>query len=85
MRRAITILIVGLAFAPGCLAKQLRVPAEDHYVQTKVISDRCQKDPACSDEHRENYAETAKQACAIDAIVKGKDPAHCERPDEASE
>lgn len=77
MRRALPILIAGLVFAPGCLKKQLRVPAEDHYVQTATILMRCQKDPVCDEDRKEDLAAMAEQACLIDAIVKGDGPERC--------
>lgn len=78
MRRTIPILIAGLLLASGCLIKTLKVPAEDHFVQTATISDRCQKDPACDDDMKEDLAAMAKQACLIDAIVKGDKPERCD-------
>ena len=74
MKRTIPI-IIALACG-GCLAKQLRAPVEDHYVQTRTIAERC-KATECEPDLQEDLDAMAEQACALDAIVKGEDAKGC--------
>lgn len=65
---------------PGCLAKQLRSPAEDHRVQTRHIAASCAKGiyGTCTPELREDLEAMAKQACLLSAIAEGRDGTGCE-------
>lgn len=71
-------LIATVLALSGCMTKQLMVPAEDHYVQTKVIAEKCRgdgyPDAPCSKELQEDLDAMVKGAEAIDAIAKGKAP-----------
>jgi len=74
-----TILIAALAaLSCGCLAKRLQIPAEDHYVQTRVIAEKCRTqgydDSPCSGQLQEDLDAMVKGAQAIDAVAKGKKP-----------
>jgi hypothetical protein len=77
-----TALIV-LLFAPGCLAKQLRTPAQDHYVQAKHIATSCAGGTygTCSPDLVEDLEAMAKQACLLDAIAQGNDGSQCSEPE----
>lgn len=83
MRNATFILLV-LAIAPSCLAKQLRSPAEDHYVQTRHIADSCSKGAygTCTPELKEDLEAMAKQACLLHAIAQGTDGSECKGDDQ---
>jgi hypothetical protein len=78
MRNA-TLVLLALALAPGCLAKQLRSPAEDHYVQTRHIAESCAKGSygTCTPELKEDLEAMAKQACLLNAIAQGTDGTEC--------
>ncbi len=71
---AVIILIV----STGCLTKALRVPVEDHFVQTWAIAERC-KAQECDADIQEDLDAMAQQACLLDAIVKGDDGKGCAR------
>lgn len=78
MKRAAALLL-SLSLS-GCLAKSLRGPAEDHYIQTATISKRVDAGAYAGDAEAlaEDLAAMAKQACLIDAIVKAEKPdEHC--------
>lgn len=75
MRRCTAILAAPLLLA-ACLKQQLQHPAEDHYVQAETIATACAADVACED-YAEDMAAMAKQACLIDAILKGEDGTAC--------
>lgn len=71
--------------ATGCLSKQLRSPAEDHYIQTRVIYDACVQgtyEIECPDALKEDLDMMRAQACAIDAITKSQKPTECVTEDE---
>ena len=69
-------IIITAVLAGGCLAKKLRAPVEDHFVQTQTIAERCKAD--CDPEElQEDLDAMAVQACLIDAIVKGNDGEQC--------
>jgi hypothetical protein len=73
-------LVVVLAFAPGCLARQLRSPAENHHVQAQHIARSCAAGGygmTCPPELVEDLDAMAEQACLLDAIAKGADGAAC--------
>lgn len=64
-------LLLALLLAGGCMTKMLRVPVEDHYVQTQTIATSCKVDGwgvgKCTQDDLDAMAE---QARCIDAIVK---------------
>jgi hypothetical protein len=71
------ITIAAALLVSGCLAKQLKHPAEDHYVQTKAIADNCRDDGGyaespCSPELQEDLDAMAQQAHCVHAISKGE-------------
>ena len=73
MRNTILITIACLGLS-GCLAKQLRPHAQDHYVQAKTIAEACSKaqvlgEGVCT---QEMLDEMAKQAECIHAITEGE-------------
>jgi hypothetical protein len=71
---AALLIFVPLLFT-GCLTKTLRVPAEDHAVQTTVILQRCELaeiDPCPVP--LDDLRAMARQAELIDDIVKGDKP-----------
>ena len=65
-----------LLLLPCCLQRQLRVPVEDHRVQTTTIAKRCAEDDygTCSTDLREDLEAMARQAELLDNIVKGQKP-----------
>lgn len=69
-----------VALAPllvsGCLAGKLKGPAEDHYLQTRAIVDRCAAED-CSPELAEDVTAMCDQAEAILAIAEGREPTQC--------
>ena len=72
-----------LVFVPGgCLKGQLKTPVEDHRVQASTIAEGCSTDAyaesKCSKQLQEDLDAMAKQACLLDAIVKGQKPEACE-------
>ncbi len=75
-RRAILIL-VGLS--TGCMARDLRVPATDHYIQMTTIATACEREGygsgKCTDEDLEAMA---TQACLIAAIARREDVEGCD-------
>ncbi len=80
MRKALTFALA-LPLA-GCLAGKLRGPVEDHYVQTRVISDTCAAGGYavnCPADLLEDLEAMKAQACALDAITRGEQP-ECEAP-----
>ena len=69
-----TILIIASLGLSGCLAKQLKHPAEDHYVQAKTIAEACAKggvlgEGVCT---QEMLDEMAQQAKCLHAIAQGE-------------
>lgn len=79
-----------LFFAPlmltGCLSKVLKVPAEDHAVQSNVILQRCELaeiDPCPVP--LEDLRAMARQAELIDDIVKGDKPEPAPEPEPEGE
>ena len=75
----VMIALASLAFA-GCLAAKLEPPAEDHYLQTRAIAERCDGayyDRPCSPELREDLKALCDQAEAIHALAQGRDPGQC--------
>ena len=78
MRRPLPLLLL-LLFAPACLAKQLRTPAEDHYVQARHIAQSCAAGTygACSPELLEDLEAMQKQACLLRAVSHGADGSEC--------
>jgi hypothetical protein len=76
-----------LALAPllstGCLAAKLKGPAEDHYIQTRAIADRC-IDQADEDQCADLVA-MCDQAEAISAITRGKEAVGCYAPEPGEE
>jgi len=71
--------LVAVLICAGCLGRQLRVPAQDHHVQTRTISNRCDAGAygPCSPELKEDLEAMAAQACLIEAIAVGDDGAAC--------
>lgn len=74
------ILLVFLVFGLGGCMHALRPHAEDHYVQTQVIADKCKAtteangypESPCSEELQAQLDEMAKQAACIHATTKGE-------------
>ena len=84
MRTRCYALLFLVTLGSGCLAKQLRTPAEDHYVQTKHIADSCAKGAygTCTPELKEDLEAMAEQACLLNAITRGTDGAECKGEDQ---
>lgn len=68
--------------AVGCLAGKLEGPAEDHYLQTRAVADRCAAED-CSPQLTEDVTAMCDQAEAILALAEGREPTQC-HPEEAS-
>jgi hypothetical protein len=71
--------IVALALLiPGCLAGQLRAPAQDHHVQTQIIVEQCESGTyQCSPELLEDLQAMRDQACLIEAITAKRNGSEC--------
>lgn len=71
--------MLALALAPlllaGCLAAKLKGPAEDHYIQTRAIADRCVGQ--ADEEQCVDLVAMCDQAEAIAAITRGKEATGC--------
>ncbi len=80
--RLIPILVL---LSTGCLAGQLRTPAEDHHVQTQHIARACEAGiyGPCSPELIEDLVAMAEQACLIAAIASKAGPEGCKPKGEA--
>ena len=79
MKRAAMLALAALPFT-GCLAGKLEPPAEDHYLQTRAIVERCDGayyDRPCSPELVEDLTAMCDQAEAIHALAAGRDPGQC--------
>ena len=79
MRTKITITLAVLLLS-GCLAGQLRAPAEDHHVQAQTIADSCRKEHVLGEGlcTQDMLDEMAKQAACIQAITEGDE---CKKDD----
>ena len=67
----------------GCLAGKLRTPVEDHYAQTRAITDTCKSGGygvECPADLVEDLEAMKAQACALDAITKSEAPDECTAP-----
>ena len=67
----------------GCLAGSLKGPAEDHYLQTRAIVERCEGayyDGKCSPDLVEDVTAMCDQAEAIRAAARGTKPGSCKEP-----
>jgi hypothetical protein len=70
-------LVLSLVLFPGCLARQLRPETAAHVAQTMAVCRACEAGE-CDEIITVDACETATQACAIDAIVRGEDGAACQ-------
>ena len=75
--RTTLITIATALLVSGCLAKQLKHPAEDHYVQTKAIADNCREgggyaEAPCSGDLQEDLDAMQQQARCIYTITKAE-------------
>jgi len=80
----VMIALAALPFA-GCLAAKLEPPAEDHYLQTRAIAERCDGayyDRPCSPALREDLEAMCDQAEAIHALAQGRDATSCRKDDD---
>jgi hypothetical protein len=77
MLRTCVALAIVTAITGGCLQGSLRVPVEDHRIQTATIAEMCRSGgygEACPDTLQADLDAMAEQAELLDAIVKSKKP-----------